>query len=81
MVYVCRNPKDVAVSYCHHSGALKDIYRMREGVTFAKHSELLFKTGRGCYGDYWAHLKVSEKRILPKYNAPEISNILRVHGD
>ena len=57
VVYVCRNPKDTAVSYFHHS-KLIDSYSMREGLEFRDYANAMFKTGKIGYGSYWSHLKV-----------------------
>ena len=53
MVYVARNPKDVAVSYYHHNINLPNhgyIGSFEQFLTF-------FEQGLHLYGDYWTHVK------------------------
>ena len=55
VVYVCRNVKDVCVSYFHHSKLMGPIYGL-EG-SFDEYADLFLKGELG-YGNYWNHLKV-----------------------
>ena len=54
VVYVCRNPKDVCVSYFHHTGLWQEEYREDYD-----HFEKMFLDGTYMHGSYWFHLKVS----------------------
>ncbi len=53
MVYVCRNPKDSAVSF-YHFQRLRLADMEEDFDAFAD----LFKSGTLVYGSYWHHLKV-----------------------
>jgi len=51
IVYICRNPKDCAVSYYHH----EKMYMGYEG-NFQQYIDL-FERGLVMYGSYWHHLQ------------------------
>ena len=53
-MYVCRDPRDVAVSYFHHSKTLRSMYNY-EG-DFEQHVDL-FLRDKLSFGPYWYHLK------------------------
>ena len=54
VVYVCRNPKDAAVSYFHHK---RTFHSSEDTMDFEKLLNM-FITGNATFGDYWFHLKV-----------------------
>ncbi len=56
MIYVCRNPRDVCVSYFHHTKLFHKAYGY-EG-DFEQYADLFLKGQLQC-GDYWYHLKVN----------------------
>ena len=61
VVYVCRNPLDACVSYYHHTLLFFQGHEVSLD-TFEK----MFMEGRLDYGDYWYHLKVISKGVIPK---------------
>ncbi len=66
MIYVCRNPRDVCVSYFHHTKLFHKAYGY-EG-DFEQYADLFLKGQLQC-GDYWYHLKVgSFFHIVAKTN-------------
>ena len=56
VVYVCRNPKDVCVSYFHHCSN----YAYGQLEDFDKFAGF-FRQGSLLFGDYWHHLKTANK--------------------
>ncbi len=60
VIYVCRNPRDVCVSYFHHTNTLHTSY-LYEG-NFEQYMNLFIK-GKLSYGSYWYHLKVTPLHI------------------
>ncbi len=54
MIYVCRNPRDVCVSYFHHFQTFKISYGYQGD--FEQFVDLFLK-GQVGSGDYWHHLK------------------------
>ncbi|XP_063587053.1 sulfotransferase 1C4-like [Penaeus indicus] len=62
VVYVARNPKDVLVSFCHHSRIFKNHNYVGSFEDFVKY----FIDGDLVYGPYWQHLKEAwEKKDNP----------------
>ena len=59
VVYVCRNPKDVCVSFFHHQTDMLDHVYQFKG-TFDDFAEL-FMQGKVEYGSYFDHLKSAWK--------------------
>ena len=57
VVYVCRHPIDVGVSYYHHQ-KLVSMYRLKEDCSMEQFLELFMK-GEVQYGDFWHHLKTA----------------------
>ncbi len=55
VIFVARNPRDVCVSYYHHTKTLDRAYRF--GGDFDQFSDL-FRQGKINFGSYWTHLKV-----------------------
>ncbi|RXG58067.1 Estrogen sulfotransferase, isoform 2 [Armadillidium vulgare] len=58
VVYVVRNPKDVAVSYCHHSRLLKGYDFCGTTSDFVDH----FLNDTLVYSPFWTHVKEAWKR-------------------
>ena len=54
---MARNPRDVCVSYFHHTNLFKSSYGY--AGTFDDYVDFFMKGRVGC-GDFWYHLKVGE---------------------
>ncbi|RXG58069.1 hypothetical protein Avbf_03416 [Armadillidium vulgare] len=84
VIYMTRDPKDVAVSYCHHSRLLKVINFVGSMSDFVEH----FVNDTLVYGPFWTHLKEAwNKRSHPNIHycfyedmkANPKEEILRIH--
>lgn len=61
VIYVCRNPLDVCVSFFHHSQLLlHEVMKADRG--FAEFAQR-FRSGEYKYGSYWSHLKDARRRL------------------
>ena len=64
VIFVCRNPKDVCVSFFHHQRNISGYNYLGDFKQFAE----MFKEGTTHYGSYWTMLKVCTTQNCPKLN-------------
>ena len=64
VIFVCRNPKDVCVSFFHHQRNISGYNYLGDFKQFAE----MFKEGTTHYGSYWTMLKVCTTKNFPKLN-------------